>query len=71
MKEQFLAELAALLEKYDVSICFDVGEGSDTYGLHGEHMTLDHRISKNSFKEECWFKVDGRSIMADDLKDRV
>jgi hypothetical protein len=68
MKEQFLAELKALMEKYDVSINFCVSACSDTHGLSDEKMTIEHRISKDSFKEEVWLEIDGYGIIADDIE---
>ena len=68
MKEQFLKELKALLDKYDASISFSVGSCSDTHGLYDEKMVIDHRISKDSFKEETWLEVDGWCIGATDIE---
>ena len=65
-KTQFAKELQVLLEKYDVSIGFGVGECSDTYGLYGEHMLIEptHR------QEQGWqIKITGWVISADDLKE--
>ncbi len=67
MKEEFLKELKALLDKYDVSISFSVGSSSDTHGLYDEKIVIDHRISKNSFKEETWLEVDGWGLSAHDI----
>lgn len=71
MKEQFLKELGELLEKYDVSIGFSVGSCSDTHGLYDEKMVIDHRISKNSFKEETWLEVPGWYINSYELKENM
>lgn len=35
---EFCLELKALLEKYNASIEFEVGSGSDTHGLYDEKM---------------------------------
>lgn len=40
-RDAFLKELIALMDKYKASFGFSVGKGSDTYGLHGERMTID------------------------------
>ena len=67
-KEHFLAELGALLEKYDVSIGFTCSSCSDTYGLSDDHLQIKHRVSKDSFKQETWYDADGWWIDADDFK---
>lgn len=67
-KNEFLKELKALLEKYDVSIGFSIGEGSDTHGLYDERITINHRIKKDSFIEEEWLSVDGYDIFASDVE---
>jgi len=36
--EQFLQELGLLMKKYNATIAFEVGDGSDTYGLYDEKM---------------------------------
>ena len=36
--EEFKAELKSLLEKYEVEISWECGEGSDTHGIYGEKM---------------------------------
>lgn len=71
MKEQFLQELKELLEKYDVNIGFSVSPCSDTHGLNDEKIVIDHRISKNSFKEERWLEVYGWGLGASDIKQEV
>ncbi len=55
-KQEFLRKLRDLLVEYDVSI--DAGYEGDTHGIHGEHISITHRLSKDSFKEEEWFRVD-------------
>jgi hypothetical protein len=62
MKEEFLKEFKALLEKYDVSINFSVSGCSDTHGLYDEKMVIDH-------KDKIWFEVNGWCIDACELKD--
>lgn len=65
---EFLEKLRALLEEYDVSISANY-EG-DTYGIYGEHITIDHRVSKNSFDEETWLRIDFQTYLtANDLKE--
>jgi hypothetical protein len=39
-KEQFKKELKELLQKYNAHIAFEVGEGSDTFGLYGERIVV-------------------------------
>ena len=65
-KEAFQQEFKALLEKYNVSISFQVSECSDTHGLSGEKMIVYHTIP-NTFKTEDWIEVDGWGIDKDDL----
>ena len=60
-KTQFLKEFKDLLERYNVSINFNVSECSDTYGLNEERITID------SSNEE-WLSVDGWGIDASDIK---
>ena len=69
MKKEFLKELKTLMEKYDVSIDFSVGFGSDTHGLYDEKMCINHRISKKSFKEETWLEVNGWNIQSSDIEE--
>lgn len=57
----FLGELKNLLEQYDASIAFDVGEGSDTYGLYDEAIVVmvgDREI----------YRVDGYGIDSTDIE---
>ena len=65
-KESFQQELKALLEKYNVSIGFDVSECSDTYGLSGEKMVIYHNIP-NTCKTENWIEVDGWTLSKNDI----
>lgn len=67
MKKEFLKKLRALLDEYDVAICFSVSECSDTYGLSNEKLVFDHRISKDSFAEERWLEVNGWCCGATDI----
>jgi radical SAM superfamily enzyme YgiQ (UPF0313 family) len=64
MRDEFLRELKALMEKYDVSIGFSVG---DTQGLYDEKVVIDHRISRESWKEETWLEVDGWWLGSEDI----
>lgn len=59
-KESFKKEFKALLEKYDVTIGFQVSECSDTYGLHGEKIVVYHG-------NEDWIEVDGWNIDKTDI----
>jgi hypothetical protein len=68
MKEEFLKEFRALLEKYNVGIAFTVGECSDTYGLYDEKMIV-YRTVPGTFKDEDWMVVDGWAIDISDFKD--
>ncbi len=65
-KESFQQEFKALLEKYNVSIGFQVSGCSDTYGLSGEKMVVYHTIP-NTFQSEDWIEVDGWSIDKNDF----
>jgi hypothetical protein len=38
---EFKKELKELLAKYNASIDWDCGDGSDTYGIYGETMSID------------------------------
>jgi hypothetical protein len=67
MRDEFLRELKALMEKYDVSIGFSVGDCSDTQGLYDEKVVIDHRISRESWKEETWLEVDGWWLGSEDI----
>lgn len=58
--EQFKEELKALLLKYNASIDFSVGEGSDTYGLYDESITL-------SIEDTEVYSISGYGISAYDL----
>ena len=67
-RTEFLEKLQTLLEEYDVSI--SVSYEGDTHGIYGEHITIDHRISKNSFKEETWLRIDHQTYLtSNDLKE--
>ena len=39
--DDFKKDLQALLKKYDASISFNVGDGSDTHGLYNERMEVE------------------------------
>lgn len=60
-KEAFQQEFKALLEKYNVTIGFEVSRCSDTYGLSGEKMVIYHTIP-NTFQTENWIEIDGWAI---------
>ena len=65
----FLAELRALLTKYDVRISAGVGDHSDTHGIHDEHITIERRLIPGRFKEVEWLRVDGWSLTPRDIDD--
>jgi hypothetical protein len=67
-REQFLSELKALLEKYRVSIGFEVGECSDTFGLYDEKIVIDHRVDGLIFPVwKTWLETPGWNLGADDI----
>ena len=69
-RKEFMQKLHDLLNEYNVSI--DAGYEGDTHGIHGEHIAINHRPSKDSFKEIEWFRVDYQiGISAYDIKDEV
>ncbi len=39
--KEFKKELKALLKKYNATIGFSVGDGSDTHGLYDERIEVD------------------------------
>jgi hypothetical protein len=61
MKDAFLVEFKALLEKYNVDIYFSVSPCSDTYGLSEEKIVV-------SQKDKVWLEVDGWGIESCDIK---
>jgi hypothetical protein len=67
MKEEFMKELKALLEKYNVCISATVGKGSDTHGIYDEQIVVYHQIG-DSFKTEDWLIVDGWSLDKNDIE---
>ena len=42
-KRTFLSELKALLTKYDVSIGWELGDGSDTHGIYDEKVVISDK----------------------------
>lgn len=71
-KKAFKQELRELLLKYKATIQFNVGEGSDTYGLHGEHMAIyadGEVLPGNKWPaKELIFSTNDWYIDANDLK---
>jgi hypothetical protein len=67
-KEQFLKELKDLMEKYNVTIGFSVGSCSDTHGLYDEKIVIDHRVSKDNWKEETWLETPGWWLTPGDIE---
>jgi biotin synthase-related radical SAM superfamily protein len=53
-EKEFLAELKALMEKYNAAIGFNVGEGSDTHGLYEEEIHIDVN-NKTIHKTSGWW----------------
>ena len=63
MKKELLRDLKLLLEKYNVSIGFDFGEGSDTHGMYDERIVISSdETDKNVFE------VNGYFLSASDLE---
>ena len=67
-KNEFLKELKNLLEKYDVSIAFNVGDTCDLHGFYDERVTINHQSAKDSLIEEEWLCVDGWSFGSSDIE---
>ena len=67
LQKAFKQEFKELLEKYNVSIGFQVGECSDTYGLYDERMIVYHTIP-NTYKTEDWLTVYGWELDNTDVK---
>ncbi len=62
VKQEFLKELKALMEKHNVSIEAGVGYGSDTHGIYDEYIDIcDHR-------DNTLLSVQGWSINHEDIK---
>lgn len=64
----FKAELAALLEKYNATIGFSCGEGSDTFGLYDEKMVVDFYSRERGQKTKTHILAYGWGIDRHDLK---
>ena len=62
--KMLITELQALLAKYNASIDFSVGSGSDTHGLYDEKVTITRRVTPNTFKEVDVLCVAGWGINA-------
>jgi len=62
VKQEFLKELKALMEKHNASIEAGVGFGSDTHGIWDEHIDIcDHR-------DKTLLRVQGWSLGHEDIK---
>jgi hypothetical protein len=59
--KEFLTKLASLLKEYDMTIGFEVGEHSDTYGLYDECMSISNKYG-------IIIKVGGYEIEYSDLE---
>ena len=61
-----VAEIAAILKKYDACIGAGVGDASDTHGIYDEHISIAVRDMPNrwAFTERRW---SGWSIAHDDM----
>jgi hypothetical protein len=66
MVKEFKRELKDLLTRYNAMICFNVGDGSDTYGLYNERMTIEHRV-ENTFEYKPLVEVSGWGIDKSDI----
>lgn len=64
---EFIKELRELLEKYDGSIGFSVGDGSDTHGLYDEKLYIDVRDPKGKFLYRNILEVSGWTLCSSDL----
>lgn len=54
-KENMLKELKALLEKYNITIGFSCGEGSDTHGIYDENMEIScNKTGRILFSNYGW-----------------
>ena len=58
----FAAELKALLEKYNVTIMWTCGDGSDTHGIYDENMVIQDNETNDNLLE-----IDGSCIGLSDL----
>jgi len=59
--EEFLKELRELLKKYKADISFCLEDGSDTYGIFGERMSI-------SINDNEVLSINGWSVSASDIK---
>jgi len=61
---EFRKELKNLLEKFNASIGFSVGAGSDTYGIYNSHFVVNFEKNDDiDLNEDSW------SLGAEDLKE--
>ena len=67
-EKQFREELLALLEKYDVEICWDYSDCSDTHGMYGEgiEFTTGWRHPKETAFR---FVIEGQCVDKTSLKE--
>ena len=52
---EFKKELKELLRKYEMSINVGYDDGSDTYGMSGEHMTCEDNKGNEYLICEDWY----------------
>lgn len=66
LSTMFRADFKRLLTQYNASISFNVDDGSDTYGLTGEHMTVETRMNDkwdyHTMLEVCGWGIDKSDI---------
>ncbi|RLI66738.1 MAG: hypothetical protein DRO67_00660 [Candidatus Asgardarchaeum californiense] len=59
---EFLKELKVLLEKYKMSIGFEVDDGSDTYGISGQRMEIRDKDNDIIFTSKGQWYIDSNSL---------
>lgn len=72
-KTEFLQKLHSLMNEYEVSFGFSVGESSDTHGLYDEKIVI-HQLkndAKTPWDEEEIFSVEGWWLTSSDLEEEI
>ena len=64
--KEFLKDLGALLEKYDVNISFDCDDASDLNSMYDERLV----ISNNKTNKEI-FRVNDYIMFSSDIKKKL